>query len=102
MIGASRGQSFAASKSTYYPSSFGETRAASLLFLRNAGSNREPVFEYARLVEFEGERIALGIHIVSPVFFDIGRGVDDVLIGEELGSIKYYPRESLTLSAKEE
>ena len=49
MIGASRGQSFPASKSTYYPSAFGETRAASLLLLRNAGSNQEPEFEYVRL-----------------------------------------------------
>lgn len=98
MIGASRGQSFPASKSTYYPSAFGETRAASLLLLRNAGSNLAPVFEYVRMIEFEGKRISLGIHLCSPAFFDIGRGVKDLLIGEELGSIMYYPRESLTVS----
>jgi hypothetical protein len=97
MIGASRGQSFPASKSTFYPSAYGETRAASLLLLRNAGSNREPVFEYVRLIEFKGERISLGIHLCSPAFFDVGRGVKDLLIGEELGSIIYYPRESLTV-----
>ena len=98
MIGASRGQSFPASKTTYYPSAFSETRAASLLLLRNAGSNEDPVFEYVRLIEFDGERISLGIHLCSPAFFDIGRGVKDLLIGEELGSIIYYPRESLTVS----
>lgn len=98
MIGASRGQSFPASKTTYYPSEFGPTRAASLLLLRNAGTNRQPVFEYVRLIEFEGERISLGIHLCSPAFVDIGRGVEDLLIGEELGSIMYYPRESLTVS----
>ena len=69
-----------------------------MLLLRNAGSNQEPVFEYVRLIEFEGERISLGIHLCSPAFFDIGRGVKDLLIGEELGSIIYYPRESLTVS----
>lgn len=98
MIGASRGQSFPASKTVYYPSEFGPTRAASLLLLRNAGSNRKPVFEYVRLIEFQGERISLGIHLCSPAFFDIGRGVKDLLIGEELGSIIYYPRESLTVA----
>jgi hypothetical protein len=102
MIGASRGLSWAASKTTFYPSSFGETRAASILFLRNAGANEKPTFEYARLLQFEGERIQLGIHCTSPAFVDIGRGVEDMLVGEELGSIKYYPRESLTLSEKEE
>ncbi|MFO1095638.1 MAG: VCBS repeat-containing protein [Planctomycetaceae bacterium] len=98
MIGASRGQSFPASQKTYYPSAYGPARAASLLYFRNAGTNAQPVFEYARLIEFEGERISLGIHLVSPAFFDIGRGVDDVLIGEELGAILYYPREKLTVS----
>jgi hypothetical protein len=98
MIGASRGQSFPASKTTYYPSEFGPTRAASLLLLRNAGTNRKPVFEYVRLIEFQGERISLGIHLCSPAFFDIGRGVKDLLIGEELGSIIYYPRESLSVA----
>lgn len=102
MIGASRGLSWAASPTTFYPSSFGETRAASLLFLRNAGTNERPVFEYARLLQFEGERIQLGIHCTSPAFVDIGRGVEDLLVGEELGSIKYYPRESLSLSPKEQ
>lgn len=98
MIGASRGMSMPASPTTYYPSAFGPARAASLLYFRNAGTNRDPVFEYARLIEFEGERISLGIHLVSPVFLDVGRGVEDLLIGEELGAIMYYPRESLTVS----
>ena len=87
-----------ASPTTYYPSAFGATRAASLLFFRNAGTNDSPVFEYARLIEFDGQRIALGIHLCSPAFVDVGRGTDDVLIGEELGAIMYYPRDSLTVS----
>jgi hypothetical protein len=98
MIGVTRGQQFLASKTVFYPSVFGPTRAATLLLLRNAGSNREPVFEYARLIEFQKERISLGIHICSPAFVDIGRGVKDLLIGEELGSVIYYPRESLTVA----
>lgn len=99
MIGASRGMSMPASPSTFYPSAFGALRGASLLFFRNAGTNQDPVFEYARLIEFNGERISLGIHLNSPAFIDVGRGVEDLLIGEELGAIMYYPRESLSVSA---
>lgn len=99
LIGASRGLSFPASKTVYLPSHYGATRQASVLFLRNVGSNSEPVFDYIKQLDFEGERIGLGIHSCSPAPVDLGRAVVDLLVGEEQGSVRYYPRESLSVSS---
>ncbi len=99
LIGTSRGLSFPASKTAYYPSSFYPDHKASVLLLRNVGSNEKPVFEYVRLIEFKGTRIGLGIHSCSPAAVDLGRGVVDLLVAEENGTIHYYPRETLSVSA---
>lgn len=98
LIGTSRGLSFPASKTTFYPSSFGDTREASVLLMRNAGSNHAPVFEYARLVEFNGDRIRLGVHSCSPALIDLGRGARDLFVAEESGGIRYFPAEGLGVS----
>ena len=99
LIGASRGLSFPASETVYLPSHYGATRQSSVLFLRNIGSNAEPVFDYIKQLDFNEERIGLGIHSCSPAPVDLGRGVVDLLVGEEKGSIHYYPRESLSVSS---
>ena len=98
LIGASRGLSFPASKNTYLPSYYGLFRKASVLMLRNVGTGAEPVFDYVKQVEFNGKRIGLGIHSCSPAPVDLGRGVIDLLVGEEAGTIRYYPGESLSVS----
>lgn len=98
LVGTSRGLSFPASETVYYPSSFYPDHKASVLFLKNVGTNEKPVYDYARLVEFEGKRIRLAIHDCSPAPVDLGRGVIDLLLGEEDGTIQYYPRESLSIS----
>ncbi|WP_417388540.1 FG-GAP repeat domain-containing protein [Gimesia sp.] len=98
LIGASRGLSFPASKSTYLPSGYLLTRQASVLFLRNIGTNEKPVFDYIKQLDFEGTRIGLGIHSCSPAPVDFGRGVVDLFVGTENGTIHYYPRESLSIS----
>ena len=74
----------------------GDARQASVLFLRNAGSNREPVFDYPRLMKFKDRDIALGAHSCSPLAIDPGRGVLDLIVGEEDGSVLYFPREDLS------
>ncbi|WP_010588058.1 FG-GAP repeat domain-containing protein [Schlesneria paludicola] len=97
LIGTSRGLSFPASKTVYYPSAFYPNHKASVLFLRNVGTNEDPVFDYVRFVQFRGERIAFNIHDCSPAPVDLGRGVIDLLISEENGGIHYYPREELSI-----
>ncbi|QDT94247.1 FG-GAP repeat domain-containing protein [Gimesia algae] len=98
LIGASRGLSFPASKISYLPSGYLLTRQASVLFLRNIGSNAEPVFDYVKQLDFHGKRIGLGIHSCSPAPVDFGRGVIDLFVGTENGTIHYYPRETLSIS----
>ncbi|MGE3999948.1 MAG: hypothetical protein AB7I48_07015, partial [Planctomycetaceae bacterium] len=65
---------------------------------RHVGTPADPVFDYVQQMEFNGERIKLGIHSCSPAPVDLGRGVIDLFVGEETGSIRYYPRESLSVS----
>ncbi len=97
LVGTSRGLSFPASPSFYLPSGYDDYRAASILFLENVGDNEHPKFKYIQQFAYDGERIALGIHSCSPVPFDVGRGKIDLLTGEEQGSIRYFPREDLTI-----
>lgn len=98
LIGTSRGLSIPASQTAYLPSHYGLARAASVLMLRNVGTNEEPVFDYVKQVGFNGRRIKLGIHSCSPAPVDLGRGVIDLLVGEEAGTIHYYPGEALSVS----
>ena len=98
LIGTSRGLSLPASKTAYLPSHYLAERAASVLMLRNVGTNKQPVFDYVKQVGFNGERIKLGIHSCSPAPVDLGRGVIDLLVGEEAGTIRYYPGEALSVS----
>ncbi len=74
----------------------GNRRQASVLFLRNAGSNENPAFEYPRVMTYETKKLEMGIHSCSPLAIDLGRGKLDLLIGEEDGTVLYYPREKLT------
>lgn len=98
LIGTSRGLSFHASPTVFYPSDAYPNHQASVLFLRNIGTNEDPVFDYVRYVQLDGRPIGLGIHSVSPVPLDVGRGVTDLLVSEENGTIQYYPFELLSIS----
>ncbi|MEZ6191286.1 MAG: hypothetical protein R3C45_08345 [Phycisphaerales bacterium] len=74
----------------------GDERQSSVLFLRNAGTNENPVFEYPRVMHHRGKKIALGAHSCSPLAIDLGRGGLDLLVGMEQGVVLYYPREELS------
>ncbi len=91
LIGTSRGLSIPASKTAWLPSHYGEDRQASVLLLRNVGTNKDPVFDYVKQIAFAGERIKLGVHSCSPAPVDLGRGVIDLLVGEEAGSVRHFP-----------
>ena len=96
-MGTSRGLSIPASQTAWLPSHYGPDRKASVLLLRNVGTNGDPVFDYVKQIAIKGERIKLGVHSCSPAPVDLGRGVVDLLVGEEAGSIRYYPREALSV-----
>ncbi len=73
-----------------------DRRQASVLFLRNAGTNADPVFEYPRVIHFDNQKLEMGVHTCSPLAIDVGRGQLDLLVGEENGSVLYFPRERLS------
>jgi len=96
LIGTSRGLSFPAGKDVYYPSHHYPNHKASILFMRNIGTNEKPLFDYARLMQFKGEQIGLGIHSCSPAPVDFGNGSTDLFVSEENGTIRYYPKSQLS------
>ncbi len=76
----------------------GDDRQASVLFLRNSGSNEAPVFEYPVRMRYNGVAIGLGIHSCSPAAVDFGGGVLDLVVGEQDGTLIYYPHDKLGTS----
>lgn len=73
-----------------------EERQSSVLFLRNAGSNANPEFEYPVRICYDGTPIKLGIHSCSPALVDFGEGSKALVVGEEDGNLIYYPRDNLS------
>lgn len=79
------------------PESLGpDDRQASALFLRNVGTNEEPVLAFPQFFRFREERMAFGIHTATPAAVDFGNGVLDLIVGSERGTITYYPRAEVT------
>ncbi len=70
---------------------------ASVLFLKNVGSDTDPVFEYPKLMRFKGEPIYLGQHSCAPVpwFRNAGKG-PDIIVGTERGRFIFYDRNDLS------
>ena len=82
---------------TGLPQSLGLPGSA-VLFLRNVGSNSEPVFEFPKLMAFRGDPIFLGQHACGPAVADFGREAGpDLIVGEEDGRFWFYRREDLSL-----
>jgi hypothetical protein len=67
---------------------------AAILFLRNLGSNRQPVFATPKLMHFRGQPVHLGQHSCSPAaaFFE---DQPDLIVGTENGRLIYYDREDI-------
>ncbi|GAB3284736.1 hypothetical protein GCM10027347_61800 [Larkinella harenae] len=72
---------------------------AAVLFLRNAGTETRPVYEYPVAIRFKGKRINLGQHACSPTAGFIGPGHSlNLLVGDETGRFYFYKREDLQWS----
>ena len=76
-------------------------KGASVLFLKNVGTNSRPVFAFPEMIRFKGEVIHLGQHACSPQVWDYGQpDGPDLMIGEQDGRIRYYERKHLTWSSE--
>jgi hypothetical protein len=72
---------------------------ASVLFLKNVGTNSQPVFAFPKMIKFKGNVIYLGQHACSPEVWDYGQPEGpDLLVGEQDGRIRFYKRKDLTWS----
>ena len=71
---------------------------AAVLFLKNVGTNEEPVFRFPQLMAFRGKPIFLGQHAAGPAVADFGNpNGPDLIVGDQEGRIWYYSREDITL-----
>jgi hypothetical protein len=71
-------------------------KGATVLFLKNTGSNSKPVFAFPVMMQFRGSTLHLGQHACSPEVWDYGQpGGPDLLLGEQDGKIRFYSRGEL-------
>ena len=74
-------------------------RGATLLFLRNAGTEADPVFEFPKQLKYKGELVRFGHHGCGASPGMIGKitdGLPNVVVGDERGSISLLEREHLS------
>lgn len=69
-----------------------------LVYMRNAGSDAQPAFEYPQQLTFRGKDFYLGAHVNSPVVCKMGEvegGRPNLLIGIESGRIMFYQHKDI-------
>ncbi|MBC2595244.1 VCBS repeat-containing protein [Ruficoccus amylovorans] len=72
---------------------------ASVLFLKNLGTNEQPRFARPTFMKFRGEPITLAQHACSPAATRIGSASTDgpnLIVGDQEGLIFYYDRQDLS------
>ena len=68
---------------------------ATVVFLKNAGTNQAPIYEYPKVLKHNGENILLGGHECGPTIGNLGGG-PALIIGVEQGQYIYYDKQKLT------
>lgn len=67
-----------------------------VLFLKNAGTERNPVFEYPKMLKFKGKPMLFGVHDCAPASGPIGSSNENnLVVGTEYGTYMYYRYEDL-------
>lgn len=78
------------------PQSLGLPGSA-VLFLKNTGTPKQPVFATPKLFAYKGYPIFLGQHACGAAPADFGDGGVGLVAGEESGRLLYYAREDLSV-----
>jgi hypothetical protein len=74
---------------------------ATVLFMKNVGTNSSPLFAFPEMMRFRGNTLHLGQHACSPEVWDYGQpGGPDMLLGEQDGKIRFYSRSDLSWSSE--
>lgn len=71
---------------------------ATVLFMRNAGTDAAPVFEFPKMMKYKGKDILLGAHECAPTTAYIGGDGKtlNLVVGTEYGTFIYYDRKDLS------
>lgn len=72
---------------------------STILFMRNAGSESEPVYEFPRQMRYKGRLIRLGHHACGASVAKIGHltdGLPNIIAGDETGRLYLFERQYLT------
>lgn len=73
--------------------------AATVLFMKNVGSNEKPVYQFPLQMRFKGEKIKLGQHAVGVTAAMLGKitdGLPNLIVGDERGRFYLLERTDLT------
>lgn len=76
-----------------------EEKGSTILFLRNAGTEKNPVFEYPKQVKYKGEFIKLGQHACSGTTGYLGEirdNLPNLIVGDERGRLYFLDRKFLS------
>lgn len=76
-----------------------EQQGATLLFLKNAGTEADPVFEYPRQLKYKGVPVRFGHHACGAsagMMGEITGGLPNLVVADEKGSLFLLPRKHLS------
>lgn len=75
-----------------------KNEGAAVLFMRNAGTDAEPIFEFPKMIKFKGKDILLGAHECGPTTAYIGGDGKtlNLVVGTEYGTYMFYDRKDLS------
>lgn len=97
LIGTGRAQSIPNPKNGL-PFNWGEkNQGATILFMKNVGSNAKPVYTFPKMLKFKDEFLLLGAHSCSPTTAAIGSDNElNLLVGVEKGVYMFYDYHDLS------
>ncbi len=97
LIGTGRAQSIPNPKNGL-PFNWGKkNQGATVLFLKNMGTNSQPVYAFPKMLKFKDEYLLLGAHSCSPTTASIGSGNKlNLLVGTEKGIYIFYDYHDLS------
>lgn len=72
-------------------------KGATVVLMKNVGTEAVPVFSYPAMIKYKGETIHFGQHECAPAVGDLGdKNGLDLIVGTETGRFVYYERSDLT------
>ncbi|WP_157557836.1 FG-GAP repeat domain-containing protein [Niabella aurantiaca] len=74
-----------------------KNEGGAVLFLRNSGTDKAPVFEFPKMMKYKGRVMLFGVHDCAPTTGYLGdKGTLNLIVGIEKGVYMYYQRKDLS------